>query len=387
MRTVPVYTLAGWALSGAAAFDPDPNDPLVNTPPELGDDDYGTRCQRWGLTEACDYMIGDEANTQINRAKKWKIISGGPLNKRLYHDDDTNPEEHVMVELSCSTTNQPSDQPGKTARFYFNGMTEDDIMFRYDETGRMDPDEPLWPYQNPCTGNLLKPLHGDNLPTYSAGGTLENPSERIARPAAGQCDHHGNYAHNSEATFDNADEYVSCDADERLLIRVYDRTTIEAQDSGPIDAGRFNPGEVGCLETNDEVKYYTNYGARAEAATGNDKCFNNRNDKYIQEPTDPNFNRDLPWHPYDNCYKARETGELTAYSFADCERSSMQLFLKVEDDAALNSAQTPPLPSPMRQEHLVVRASIAEIYDTLEILPADIMRVDFYIEKGGVSKP
>jgi len=154
-----------------------------------------------------------------------------------------------------------------------------------------------------------------------------------------------------------------------------------------IDSGYLYESQVGCLETNDEIKYYTNYGNQPGAVGGNDKCFNNRNPKYIQDPADANFNRDLPWHPYDNCYRARENGELTPYSFADCERASMQFFLKVEDDAALNQAQSPPLPSPMRQEHLYIKASISEIYDTLEILPTDIMRVDFYIEKGGVSKP
>lgn len=41
----------------------------------------------------------------------------------------------------------------------------------------------------------------------------------------------------------------------------------------------------------------------------------------------------------------------------------------------------------MRQEHLYIKASIAEIFDALEVFPTDIMRIDFYIEKGGVSKP
>lgn len=177
-------------------------------------------------------MIGDEANTLINRAKKWQVISGGPLNKRLYHDDDTNPQEHVRVTLSCSTDNTINDAPGKIAHYWFNGMMDDDIMFKYDESGRMDPDEPLWPYQNACTGQLLKP----NLDTYDgagavatsgrpafASGQLSNPSDRLARPGSGLCDHHGAYEHNSEATFsDDAPHWVSCDADERLLIKVFD---------------------------------------------------------------------------------------------------------------------------------------------------------------------
>ena len=83
-------------------------------------------------------------------------------------------------------------------------------MFHYDETGRMDPDEPQWPFAKPCTGNLLKPLYdnfdanGDvvttNMPAFSSG-QLSNPSERLDKPASSQCDYEANYDHNSGVTF------------------------------------------------------------------------------------------------------------------------------------------------------------------------------------------
>ena len=66
-------------------------------------------------------MIGDDAGTQINRAKKWQVIAGGPLNKRLYYQDEINVQEHIKVTLSCSTDNNINDD--KKANFYFNGIT------------------------------------------------------------------------------------------------------------------------------------------------------------------------------------------------------------------------------------------------------------------------
>lgn len=89
-------------------------------------------------------------------------------------------------------------------------MTDDHIMFRYDDAGRMDPDEPLWPYSKPCTGQLLKPLYdnrdanGDivttNMPAFE-NGQLSNPSPTLPQPTSGECDYHANYDHNSGVTF------------------------------------------------------------------------------------------------------------------------------------------------------------------------------------------
>jgi len=129
-----------------------------------------------------------------------------------------------------------------------------------------------------------------------------------------------------------------------------------------------------------------NYARDGNGLTqGTDECFNNRNDKYISDLEDENFNRDLPWTPYYNCYTSREGGTLTSLSFADCHEQSMQLFIMVEDPIENQSELT--LPWPMRGEALYLKASIHEIKNLINVFPTDIMRIDFYITKGGEGKP
>ena len=100
---------------------------------------------------------------------------------------------------------------------------------------------------------------------------------------------------------------------------------------------------------------------------------------------DENFNRDLPWTPYYNCYHSNSGGTLTSLSFSDCHEQSMQFFVMVEDPIENQSTLT--LPWPMRGEALYIKASLHEINTMINVFPTDIMRLDFYISKGGVGKP
>lgn len=57
----------------------------------------------------------------------------------------------------------------------------------------------------------------------------------------------------------------------------------------------------------------------------------------------------------------------------------------VEDPIENQSTLT--LPWPMRGEALYIKASLHEINTMINVFPTDIMRLDFYISKGGVGKP
>lgn len=55
---------------------------------------------------------------------------------------------------------------------------------------------------------------------------------------------------------------MSCAADEWLVIKVYDQDRDDPIDSSQLfelDGGDFNRKEVPCLETGDEIKFYTNF--------------------------------------------------------------------------------------------------------------------------------
>ena len=146
-----------------------------------------------------------------------------------------------------------------------------------------------------------------------------------------------------------------------------------------------NPEETACMGDGDILRATASYGARDGAVQGIQMCFNNRNPKYALDPWDPNFNRDQPWHPWDNCYQpeALDGAALSAGTFTDCEKDAMQLFIKAEDDEALNTEASRPFP--MRHEGLFLRASIESIFDDLAIFGTDILRVDFYVHRAGAA--
>ena len=67
--------------------------------------------------------------------------------------------------------------------------------------------------------------------------------------------------------------------------------------------------EQGCMEDGDVYKWYANYAKDGNGATdGTDICFNNLNEKYISDTSDPNYQRDLPYSPHYICYNAGDSG-------------------------------------------------------------------------------
>lgn len=156
-----------------------------------------------------------------------------------------------------------------------------------------------------------------------------------------------------------------------MWIQVYDAWFFQQGEYEPpasyklLTYGRFTDKEVGCLETGDQLKFYANYAKNGGGNTaGTDECFNNRNDKYIQDINDANFNRDLPWSPYHNCYAAGEDqvlGALPTLSFADCHEQSMQFFLQVKDEDITETAVDPDYAYPMRHEAFYIKVSMHSI--------------------------
>lgn len=127
MKYLPFAALYGFANAFDASAE------LGETPPSPGDANYETDCVRWGLDTGCDYMygMGDLVETQVYRAKKYQLISGGPLNTRLWRDGaDGHDYDNIKVTLTCTTDrNVVNTAPGKTVDYHFNGVVDDDVMF------------------------------------------------------------------------------------------------------------------------------------------------------------------------------------------------------------------------------------------------------------------
>lgn len=201
-QRLPGYNGAETA-GGTAILDENTGEVIGYEPPAVDDPGYANNCQRWGLTENCDYMSGSgDIDPTVYRAKRWQVIAGGPLHNRLWSANEGWNAEAIRVTLTCSPSvndNRPNEDAAGTnkfAEYIFNGIEDSDIMHRYVE---LTPDHPLyntdpdpWPVYpcdvpdastksfsaNDAYGSLMRPDFTRFTPDSDSNGMIiPNPND------------------------------------------------------------------------------------------------------------------------------------------------------------------------------------------------------------------